>query len=412
VLEKRVRGILFPITYFLLPILLFALCAQPVFAKKVKVSTPESQYKQQQKVYKQLEKEKYERSLLPESGFMTREDYEKKSKDIPNSEKEIPEYKLPKDIKMKYVPQPTYKLVLYNNPPSSPELHILRRFQFDRQINCTGITSPNMDIMVYPVVYYYASNQCTAGDLFMIPLDQSLSYLDRVKRANIVKKVPTPILSTDKDIVEKYTFRTLTPIDFSADGTKLIAKEKIGNINDGIWQTNLWVYDFLTQKARNLSEVRDAIRFYWKNTKNLVLDEKRWDITPLGFDSDNPDRVVVSAYGYTGTTPQFLGNWSIDVNGEQSQLLSLFDAKATVSINGLKLSQVGLVEPAILLKEEKAQDKRLKQQRKHDKKMLKKSEKTRKQALKDKLKEMKQEENKTLHEYHKYQNTSGPTRAD
>jgi len=410
----RERGILLPITYYLLPALLFTFyflpfATSPAFAQKMQVSTPQSQYKYQQQVYQDLEKEKYERSLLPESGYMTTDDYEEKSKDIPNVAKEIPEYKLPKDIKMKYVPTPTYKLVLYNNPPGTPELHIQARFKYDHQVNCTGVTSPNMDIMVYPVVYYYASNQCSAGDLFMIVLDQSLSYLDRVKRANIVKRVPTPILSTDKDIVEKYMFRTITPIDFSPDGTKLIAKEKIGNVNDGIWQTNLWVYDFLTQKGRNLSEVRDAIRFYWKNTKNLILDEKRWDITPLGFDENNPDRIIVSAYGYTGKTPQFLGNWSIDVNGEQSQLLSLFDAKATVSINGLKLAQVGVVEPAILLEEEKKQDKYLKETRKRDKKLLKKSEKIRKQALAHKLKEMKKEENETLHEYNKYQNTSGPT---
>lgn len=377
-------------------------------AKKMKVSTPESQYKYEQKVYRDLEKEKYERSLLPESGYMTREDYEEKSTDIPNSKREIPEYKMPKDIKMKYVPQPTYKLVLYNNPPGTAELHIPLRFKFDRQVNCTGITSPNMDIMVYPVVYYYASNQCTSGDLFMIPLDQSLSYVDRVKRANIVKRVPTPILSTDKDILEKYTFRTLTPIDFSPDGTRIVAKEKIGNVNDGIWQTNVWVYDFLSGKGKNLSEIRDAIRFYWKN-KNLVLDEKRWDIMPLGFDSENSERIIVSAWGYTGKTPKFLGNWSIDVNGEQSQLVSLLDAKANVSMNGLKLSQVGVVEPAILLQEEKKQDKALKKSRKAEKKLEKKSEKTRKQALQHKLKEMKKEETKTLHEYHKDQDINGPT---
>jgi hypothetical protein len=399
----------FTILLFTIYLLLFTITEQPAFAKKIKVSTPESQYKYQQKVYRDLEKEKYQRSLLPESGYMTTDDYEKKSKDVPNIATEIPEYKLPKDIKMKYVPTPVYKLVLYNNPPGTQELHLQKRFKYDRQMNCTGVTSPNMDIMVYPVVYYYASSQCTAGDLFMIVLDQSLSYLDRVKRANVVKRVATPILSTDKDVMEKYTFRTLTPIDFSTDGTRLVAKEKIGNFNDGIWQTNLWVYDFVAQKGRNLSEVRDAIRFYWKNTKHIYLDEKRWDIYPLGFDANNPDRIIVSAYGYTGKTPKFLGNWSIDVNGEQSQLVSLFDAKATVSMNGLKLNQVGVVEPAILLNEEKREDKSLKKQRKYNKKLQKEASKIRKKALKTELKEMKKEENKKLHEYHKQQNIGGPT---
>lgn len=394
---------------FTLYSLLFTFYAQPALARKMKVVTPKSQYKYQQKVYRDLEKEKYERSLLPESGYMTTEDYEEKSADIPNAAKTVPEYKPAKDSKMKYIPQPRYKLVLYNNPPGSPELHIPLRFKYDRQVNCTGITSPNMDIMVYPVVYYYANNQCTSGDLFMIPLDDSLSYLDRVKRANVVKRIPTPILSTDKNIMEKYTFRTLTPIDFSADGTRLVAKEKIGNINDGIWKTNLWVYDFVAKKGKNLSEVRDAIRYYWKNTKHVDLDEKRWDIYPLGFDGNNPDRVIVSAFGYTGKIPKFLGNWSIDVNGEQSQLISLFEPKATVSINGLKLNQIGIVEPAILLSEEKRENKAIKKQKKYDKKLQKKASKIRKKALKTELKEMKKAEKRTLREYHKYQDINGPT---
>lgn len=384
----------------------------PAFAKKAKVLTPASQYKYEQQLLRQQLKEKYERSLLPESGYMTKEEYEELSKDIPNSEKVIPEYKLPRDIKMKYVPQPTYKLVHYNDPPGTPELHIPRRFQFDRQINCTGITSPNGDIMVYPVVYYYAINQCTAGDLFVIPLDKSLSDLDRVKRANIIKRIPSPILSTPKDISEKYIFRTMTPIDFSVDGTKLIAKEKIGNVNDGIWQTNLWVYDFNTQQARNLSEVRDAIRYYWKNKENLILDEKRWDITPLGFDVNDPKRILVSAYGYTGGTPKFLGNWSIDCNGERTQLVSLFNANTKVSMNGLKLTQDDVQVPYIVRSEEKSQDKLTKKKRKQEKKAIKKAFKEKKKAYKKAVREIKQETSKTIQEYNRQQNISGPTGAE
>lgn len=379
------------------------------FAQKANVDTPYNNYLRQQKNLKNLEKEKYERSLLPQSGYMTVEEYEALSKDIPNSQKTVPAYTLPKDIKMKYVPQPIYKLTHYNNPPGSPELHIQHRFQFDRQMNCTGITSPNKDIMVYPTVYYYAINQCTSCDLFVIPLDQNLDDVERVKRANVVKRIPVPILSTEKNISEKFTFRTLTPIDFSADSTKLIAKEKIGNVNDGIWQTNLWVYDFNTRRTRNLSEVRDAIRFYWMNKENLVLDEKRWDICPLGFDANNPERIIVSAYGYTGKTPKFLGNWSIDCNGERTLLISLTNADAKISMNGLKLTQSGLVNPSEVYSNEKAQDKIAKKKRKEEKNAKKQDAKNKKKALNNTLKEMKKEEYEIMKEYRNQQNITAPT---
>jgi hypothetical protein len=361
-------------------------------AKQVKNSLKNEQ-KYQQNVLKQEEIEKYKRSLLPQSGYMTREDYEGLSKDISNEEREIPEYKLPKDIKMKYIPQPTYKMVHYNNPPGSVELHLDRKFKFDRQINGGAITSPNKDILVSPVVYYYANNQCTAGDLFVIPLDKTLSDVTRILRANIIKRNPEPILSTEKTINEKFTFRTMTPVDFSKDGTKLIAKEKIGNINDGIWQTNLWVYDFNTKKAKKLSAIRNEIQLYWKKEEGLLLDEKRWDIYPIGFDANSPDRIVVSAYGYTGKTPKFLGNWSIDYNDKKVSLISLFNLDTPVSINGFKIVKDGVEEPFTVHEIEKMQDKIAKQKRKNEKKAKKLELQKKKNNLKNNLKLIKSNKN-------------------
>lgn len=380
--------------------------------QKSTANNPKKQHKYEQKLLREEEIEKYKRSLLLESGYMTTDDYERLSKDVPNAKKNVPPPPAPKDIKMKYIPQPIYKLTHYNDPPGSPELHILRRFKFDRQMNCTGITSPNKDIMVYPTVYYYAINQCTAGDLFVIPLDKTLSDIDRVQRANVIKKIPEPILSTEKNIQEKFTFRTMTPIDFSPDGSKLIAKEKIGNVNDGIWKTNLWVYDFNTQKARELHEIREAIKFYWLNNANLFLEDKRWDIYPLGFDANDPERVVVSAYGYTGNQPVFLGNWSIDCNGERTLLVSLFEPKAQISINGFKLVQDGVLNPKKALASEKSQNKAIKKKRAEEKKAKKKIKSEKKKALNKRLREIKSEKNSSEWTYEKRQGSKGLTEED
>lgn len=388
------------------------LLINPAVAQQKNFNTPQNQYKYEQKVLRQEEIEKYERSLLPQSGLMTVEEYENLSKDIPNADKVIQPYKPPRDIKMKYVPQPTYKLVRYNDPPGSAELKLSRKFKFDRQQNCTAITSPNMDLMVYPVVYYYALNQCTASDLFVIPLDKSLPDLDRVLRANIIKRIQTPILSTPKEIRERFTFRTLTPVDFSPDGTKLAVKEKIGNVNDGIWKTNLWVYDFMTNQARELPEIRDAIKFYWMNTNGIMLDEKRWDITPLGFDANDPERIVVNAYGFTGKAPKFLGTWSIDYKGENTQLVSLFEPKANISMSGFKAVPSGVVDPAKIMADEKQEDKQLKQKKKQEAKDKKNDIKKKKAALQKRLKEMQKVEQEGLQQYNQQMNKSGITGAN
>lgn len=370
-------------------------------AKKPKIYTKRDEYKYQQKILRKEEVDKFKRGLLPESGYMTREEYEQKSVDIPNSQQSVPEYKMLKDSNMEYIPQPTYKIVRYNNPPGSTELHIGRNLNFDRQFVCPGVTSPNKDILVYPLIYYYAVNQCTAGDLFVIPLDKTLPDVERIQRANIIKRIPAPILSTDKDISEKFIFRTMTPVDFSVDGSKLAVKEKIGNVNDGIWQTNLWVYDFNTKTARKIPEIREAIKFYWESKEKLLLDEKRWDIYPLGFDANNPDRIVVSAFGYTGQTPIFLGNWSVDCNGERSMLLSLLKDNAQISMNGYKIIKDSVVDPAIVFNEAKKLKKKAKKEKKELKKIKKSEIKKKKRELHKKLREMKKEENQVLKEFYK-----------
>ena len=114
----------------------------------------------QNEVNKVEETEKYEKSRLPESGYMTVEEYESKSR--AKTKKEISEEvkggEVPKDSNMVYVPQKTFKLVKYNDPIGSPELNLPRKLNFDRQINVQGIISGDKEILVYPTVYYYAES--------------------------------------------------------------------------------------------------------------------------------------------------------------------------------------------------------------------------------------------------------------
>lgn len=365
----------------------------------------EQEMKYIQNLQKQEVKEKYERKVLDRnpSGFMTVEEYELLSapKDKTTLDIEIP--KVEKGSDMKYVPQPTYKIVRYNNPPGSPELSIKRKFYATRQQNAQGIVSPDFSILVYPSIYYYPSSAAVACDLFVIPLEKNETNLNKIMKANVMHRWPDPILSTDKSITDNYSFRTLTPIDFSADGSKLLIKEKVGYSKDGIWQTNAIVYDFTTKTSYDLKELRAAIVYYWKQYKDVNLDDKRWDIYPLGFDINEPDRVVSYAYAYTGADPVFLGSWSIDSKGDQTRLISFNNKDVQISINGFKIVQDGVVPPDQLQVEEqqakrfeKAEEKRKKAEDKAELKEMNAEYKTT-------IKQMNADYKKDLKEY-KYQN--------
>lgn len=295
----------------------------------------------QNEVRKLEETEKYEKSQLPESGYMTKEEYESKSraKTKKDMAEEIKGGEVPKDSNMVYVPQKTFKLVKYNEPVGSPELTLPRKLNFDRQINAQGIISGDRTMMVYPSVYYYALQDCTSCDLFLIKLDPKLNDTDKAIYANIVQKVEKPILSTEKDINTKFVFRTLTPIDFSADNKKLVIKEKTGYRHDGIWKTDLWVYNFETEEATKIPQIREAIINYWAQAGGVDFEENRWDIYPMGFDANNDDRVILCAYAYTGEVPKFLGTWSIDIYGNNSKLEDLNGSNIPVSVIGYRLAE-------------------------------------------------------------------------
>lgn len=352
-------------------------------------------------VKKQEEKEKFERKIMNRtpSGYMTVEEYELLSvpKDPAITEIEVPTIPTPAD--MVYVPKPTYRIVKYNNPVGGAEIILGDAFYKKRQQNIQGIVSPDFTKLVYPAVYYYPNNASTACDLFVINLDEAKSNKDKILTANVLHRVSEPILSTEKSVNNDYTFRTLTPVDFSSDGSKLLVKEKVGNNKDGIWKTTPIVYDFTNKISYNLVEVRGAIAYYWERYKSLDLDDKRWDVYPLGFDAENPDWVIVNAVAYTGSTPVNLGVWKVTYTGEQSRLVSFKNSAVNVSMNGFKLIKAGVEPSAITEKEtsflKKVEQEKVKQQKKEDKAEVKELEK----SYKAKIKEMNAEYREARKDY-------------
>ena len=108
---------------------------------------------------------------------------------------------------------------------------------------------------------------------------------------------------------------------------------------------NRWIYDFEKKEGWKIPQVREAIINYWAEAGGVDFDENRWDIYPMGFDANNDNRVILSAYAYTGEVPKFLGTWSIDLDGNNAKLEDLSGADVAVSIIGYKLAEDTVREP-------------------------------------------------------------------
>ncbi len=387
---------------------LLCLCSIAAVANPFQKDYKSQEIKYQYGVLKDDLKYKRDNKLLNRepSGYMTVDEYERQSEFKDRSTLEFDVGKIEKPSDFKYVPKPLYKIVKYNEPAGSQELSLGKRLFALGQLNAQGIVSPDYTKLVYPAVYYYQDTGSTATDLFVIPLEGDDTNLTKILKANVAKREINPIMSTEKLIDNQAAFRSLTPVDFSADGRKILVKEKLGSSEDGIWETRIYVYDFLSKKTADLSVIRDGISYFWKEYVNLNLIAKRWDILPLGFDSQEPDRVVVQAFAYTGEKPVYLGAWSIDYNGNQTRLVS-FDREfvPSISSNGFKVVKYGVEAYTTVQAEEKmlkSQDKILEKQKKSaDKQVVKQIKEDYKYELKTLEADLKDEykDNKKLQSF-------------
>lgn len=262
----------------------------------------------------------------------TMADYYRAANKAADDAKNIPSPRFPKDAKIVDLPDPSITLQKYNNPPGHIDINLVT-LKKARKVNSIGVVSPDFNKMVYTVVYYYPSTRTVGSELYLMNLDTSKSIHQRVETAHINqgKKL---LYRTGLDSLTLDIFKTLTIVDWSVDGKRLALKEKISFSPDGLWKTNLLVYDFETGKLKNLSEVREAIQYYWREKHDLYLRDYRWDIYPLGWDALNPERIIVQAYAATGEKPKFLGTWSVDYKGDRAMLVSLTDTNFQISQNG------------------------------------------------------------------------------
>lgn len=230
----------------------------------------------------------------------------------------------------------------YNNPVATQNLNI-HLLEYKRQIRSTVVVSPDLTKAAYTEVYFLPQSNQTTSKAFYFTFGESLAYennhqkiLDTLNPDNH-KNQKTFMMDSGFNTINKEIFRTLTIVDWSADGNKLILKESVGENLRRFWATNLWIYNFAGQKAVRLDEIRKAVTYYWKKNYHLYLNDYRWDIIPLGWDASNNNRVIVNVYGYNYGSKHFLGCWSIDTNGKRSTLISLENEKYPVGKYGLIL---------------------------------------------------------------------------
>ncbi|MEW5820461.1 MAG: hypothetical protein AB1782_09755 [Cyanobacteriota bacterium] len=222
---------------------------------------------------------------------------------------------------------------LYNDTSGLLDLNLglLRK---SRMYTSPPVVSPNFDNIVYTEVYYYADVNEVVSKSFYVPVvlpqptdeNPEISIEDYYKSYSLRSDdlVRYEIMSVTSKIFRYDIFKTLTVVDWAWDSNRVLIKEHIGRMRKGIAGTIPWVYDVHEDKLYRNDTVRKAIITHWKRTQNLDLNLYVWDIDIIGWEKDNNNRFVVSAYLYPEKLKKkFLGCWRVDINGNMTELLSL-----------------------------------------------------------------------------------------
>ena len=265
---------------------------------------------------------------------------EKKLKRIEKEKKRQEEEKFnqKKEEAQKLNEEENYEFLKYNEPQGSRELDFFGIYG-KRQINSEGVVSPDFSKMVYSETHFYPSIAQLSTELFAIPLPDAQTPVERVMTSDTANKKTLKFYRPGMNEVEPGFFRTMTMVDWSSDSTKILAKERIAENLKGFLETRVWVYDFDTQKAYYLENLRKNFENYWLR-EGIDITKYRWDINPMGWYeiSGNPsNQLIVNAYGYKpDKTRVFLGSWLVDYMTGETEFITWPDSYKP-SQNGMVL---------------------------------------------------------------------------
>ncbi len=299
------------------------------------------EYKEKGKII--TRSEAFKLAQLENKQPITTEDYLVLSKDIPSSEKQIisKENREKTKIEEKIInlPEPRYEFEKYNEAFGKVEVDLVQ-LKINKQVRSKPLISSDYTRLIYSKVYYYDTLDQSASEIFYVDLDTSLPAKERILKTIEPNEVSI-YKSNMQNAITQLLF-TLTPIDFNYDNSKLLFKEKIAHEKEGLWQTNLFVYDFNKNKVTKLTACREAIKYFWLKYKNLELDNYRYDIYPIGWDGNDDSRIIVFAYLYSRdkTAPFFLGIWSVDCENKLTRLVSLNPVEQNIKLNGFTLKKM------------------------------------------------------------------------
>ena len=244
----------------------------------------------------------------------------------------------------------------YNIYPHELDLWELESKRF---IRGPSVISPDKSTFVYTEVVFVAYNRQTFSRLYRVvapplpgmekaadaePNDESInakpapislaSYTDRYSAEKTIQ-YREMMAEVGYDKVKRFDFRTLTVVDWSASGRRLLVKEKSGMLHVGLRTSDIIVYDEKLGNVTIYPEIRRIIEYYWRTKGNLPnLNRLVWELYPLGWEPGSDSIILLKAWTMDKNEKKFLGVWRYDLDTERAELFSPENQSVPTAANG------------------------------------------------------------------------------
>ena len=272
----------------------------------------------------------------------TRQEWELEAQSIPLNLRELKEFEPNKTDKKTFYPEPHYTFEKYNYPAGSREdnIEVIKK-KLDLIPNL--IADSKVNYVAYTRHYFLSEYNQLSSAFFVEKLDTTKTKAKRILNYIHNQQKRTPILEVGNNEIYPNLFKGLFLVDWSKDSKKILIKEKVGSLNNGIYKTYLYVH-FLNDKdsyTLKLDNFDEAIRKYFLDWQNIQLQKYRYDIHPLGFSSQNDNLIISYCFAYNVNGEKvFLGIWGYDIEKNQTILISKTMQQLDISSNGIFLKQV------------------------------------------------------------------------
>lgn len=148
-------------------------------------------------------------------------------------------------------PLPLY-VEKYNVMPGSRELDLSKLYK-NQMVRSIFVANPEFSYAAYTETYHYPQTKQIASTFFLIELDKHLGKKERLQDVSVFEHTRIPLISTAIPYLKDDFFSTLTLVDYSSDGKKILVKERRGSLKYGLYETYVWVY-FLGDTDKNSNQ--------------------------------------------------------------------------------------------------------------------------------------------------------------